>query len=171
MPRSGPDNARAAGYTLLELVVSIIVVTVLLGVFLDRTLYYRELAEKSAMEQVAYDLRSSVNLRAAELVLLNKFEDLAGLATENPIDLLARKPVNYLGVLTNPDREALADGGWYFDSSTKEVVYCVVSKRFFVPGAPGSTCVSWRVSVARIDGQSGKPAWARFELVGGYRWF
>lgn len=171
MLRSRSRNARDSGFTLLELVVSIMVATILLGIFLDRTLYYRELAEKSAMEQVVYDLRSSVNLRAAELVLLNKFDELARLAAANPVELLARKPANYLGVLTNPDKTTVGSGGWYFDNSSKEVVYCLVSTRFFVPDIGGSTCVSWRISIARTDGQPAKPAWVRLEPVSGYKWF
>ena len=70
--------------------IALLLVAVLVGVFLDRSLYYRELAEKSAMEQVALDLRSSVNLRVAELVLQSRFADLVPLAAQNPMDQIGR---------------------------------------------------------------------------------
>ena len=98
--------------------VSLTLVAVLVGVFLDRALYYRELAEKSAMEQVALDLRSSVNLRVAELVLENRFAELAPLAAQNPMDLLVRKPSNYLGLL---DRIS-TDGSWWLHHARTERV-------------------------------------------------
>src|SRR5882672_459248 len=106
--------ARTRGFSLLELVVSLTLVAVLVGVFLDRALYYREQAEKSAMEQVAQDLRSSVNLRVAELALDNRFAELAQLPQQNPMDLLARKPQNYRGVLVGTGEQEVVTGNWYF---------------------------------------------------------
>ena len=92
---AGRAASRSSGFSILELVVSLTLVAVLVGVFLDRALYYRERAEKSAMEQIAQDLRSSVNLRVAELALNNRFKELAALPGENPMDLLEQKPVSY----------------------------------------------------------------------------
>ena len=120
---------RLAGFSLFELVVSLTLIAVLVGVFLDRALYYREAAEKSAMEQVALDLRSSVNLRVAELVLENRFRELPALAAQNPMELLDRKPQNYLGVLDQPGMQEVVAGNWYFDNTSKEVVYYVDSGR------------------------------------------
>src|SRR5689334_22551820 len=87
------------GFSLVELAVVVALIAVLAGLLLDRTLYYQEVAEKASMEQVAAVLRSSVNLRAAELALENRFAELDALVLKNPFDLLVRKPQNYLGVL------------------------------------------------------------------------
>lgn len=156
---------------MLELLVVLIVALVLVGVFLDRTLYYKELAEKSAMEQTAWDIRSSVNLRVAELVLVNRFSDLEMLARQNPMDLLAETPPNYLGVRTNPDPATVADGGWYYDNASNEVVYCVVLGRNFVPDAKGRKCAAWRVNVVGGATPGSRPQWARFELARPFKWF
>jgi len=144
---------------------------VLVGVFLDRVLFYREQAEKSAMEQVALDLRSSVNLRVAELILASRFADLIPLASQNPMDLLARKPQNYLGVLAAGKAQEVVTGNWYFDSASKEVVYFVDSGQYFAPDEQGRKRVAWRVRL--VEGTSGAaaPQWARLELVRPYRWF
>ena len=160
------------GFSLIELVVSLLLVSVLVGVFLERALYYRELAEKSAMEQVAMDIRSSVNLRVAELVLNNRFAELSDLANQNPMDLLARKPANYLGVLTASSWSTAAPGNWYFDSTSKEVVYLIDLGRYFVPDGHDQQQVAWHITLVR--GGAGKPElpqWARFELVKPYVWF
>lgn len=160
---------RRAGFSLLELVVSLALVAVLVGVFLDRALYYREQAEKATMEQVAQDLRSSVNLRVAELALNNRFQDLAGLAGENPFELLARKPENYRGVLTAPLVQELVTPGWYFDKISKEVVYCVDLGQYFEPDESGRKRIAWHIVL--VPGEKGLPQWARLELVRPYRWF
>jgi len=152
-------------------VIALLLVAVLVGVFLDRALYYRELAEKSAMEQVALDLRSSVNLRVAELVLENRFADLLPLADQNPMDLLAGKPRNYLGVLSGGGVQEVVGGNWYFDITSKEVVYFVDSGRYFVPNDQGRKRAAWRVRLVQGAGGAAAPQWARLELVRPYRWF
>jgi general secretion pathway protein G len=160
---------RNGGFSLLEFVISLTLVAVLVAVFLDRGLYYRERAEKAAMEQVAQDLRSSVNLRVAELALENRFRELAALAAENPMELLARKPQNYLGVLAGAAVQEVVTGSWYFDKSSKEVVYFIDLGENFTPDEKGRKRVAWHIVL--VPGEQGLPQWARFELVQPYRWF
>ena len=159
------------GFSLLELVVSLTLMAVLVGVFLDRALYYREQAEKAAMEQVAMDLRSSVNLRVAELVLENRFKELPALQLQNPMDLLVRKPQNYLGILQGAKVQEVVTGHWYFDNTSKEVVYYVDSGRYFAPDDQGRMRVAWRVKLVQGVGGAAAPQWAHLELVQPYRWF
>lgn len=151
--------------------IALLLVAVLIGVFLDRALYYRELAEKSAMEQVALDLRSSVNLRVAELVVESRFAELEPLAVQNPMDLLQRKPQNYRGVLTGSGVQEVVAGNWYFDNTSKEVVYFVDSGQYFAPDEQGRMRVAWRVKLVQGVGGAAAPQWARLELVQPYRWF
>ncbi|MGH8678892.1 MAG: hypothetical protein ACREUQ_11125 [Burkholderiales bacterium] len=151
---------------------SILLVSVVAGLLLDRMVYYQEAAEKSSMEQVALDLRSSVNLRAAELVLENRFAELRVLAAENPMDLLVRKPQNYLGVLKNSGSERTEPGNWYYDLASREVVYYVDLGRYFTPDERGRKRVAWQVlTVSGPVGPTDNPQWARLELVHPYRWF
>ena len=159
--------AGRRGFSLIELAVVVALIAIFAGVLLDRTVYYQELAEKASMEQVAADLRSSVNLRTAELALENRFTELDALALKNPFDLLVRKPQNYLGVL----EECVTPGNWYFDDKSKEVVYCVDLGRYFTPDEFGRKRVAWHMVVVKSAEKSGLPQWARFEAVRPYRWF
>jgi hypothetical protein len=121
------------------------------------------------MEQVAQDLRSSVNLRVAELALENRFRELAALAAENPMELLARKPQNYLGVLASAAAQEVVTGSWYFDKPSKEVVYFIDLGENFTPDEKGRKRVAWHIVL--VPGEQGLPQWARLELVQPYRWF
>jgi general secretion pathway protein G len=163
--------SRARGFSLFELAIAFALIAILAGVLLERMTYYQEYAEKANMEQVAMDVRSSVNLRVAELVLENRFAELDTLAAQNPLDLLLRKPQNYLGVLSSPTPDAVAAGNWYFDKEKKEVVYCADLGRFFVPDSHGRKCASWRVVLIRGVTRQGPPQWARLELAAPYEWF
>jgi hypothetical protein len=120
---------------------------------------------------VAQDLRSSVNLKVAELALENRFRELAALAGENPMDLLAAKPQNYRGVLDRPGTQEIEAGNWYFDKNSKEVVYYVDSGRFFAPDGQSRMRVAWHVKLVEGGGGAAAPQWARLELVQPYRWF
>lgn len=156
---------RTRAFSLIELVVTLTLVGVLGGVLLERTVYYQERAEKASMEQVAADLRSSVNLRVAEIVLENRFAELDVLVLQNPFDLLVRKPQNYLGVLGDPPAGGVPPGKWYFDKKSKEVVYSIDLGRYFTSDAQGVKQVAWHV----VRGPNVQ--WARLELVKPYSWF
>lgn len=159
------------GFSLIELVVALALVAIFAGVLLDRTVYYQELAEKSSMEQVAADLRSSVNLRVAELALEHRFAELDALVLKNPFELLVRPPQNYLGVLDDPAPGRATQGSWYFDNKAKEVVYSIDLGRYFTPDEQGRKRIAWHmVGVPSID-RPGQPQWARLELTKPYQWF
>lgn len=162
---------RAGAFSLIELALVLTLISILAGVLLERMVYYQEIAEKASMEQVAADLRSSVNLRAAELVLENRFADLDELVLKNPFELLAQKPQNYLGVLDGPSPEQVPAGKWYFDKRSKEVVYSIDLGRYFSLDRQGPKRVMWHI--VTVPGVSGPNTaqWARLELVSPYRWF
>lgn len=162
--------ATRRGFSLFELVIALTIISILIGVFLDRALFYKERLEKSRMEEVAMDLRSSVNLRVAELVLENRGAELVELANVNPMDLMVQKPGNYLGVLKQNDSSAPPAPGWYYDNRLKEIVYYVDLGRYFTPDAEGVKRASWRIVLS--PGAVGQPPqWARLELARPYRWF
>ena len=163
---------RRSGYSLFELAVALSLLSILIAVFLDRAAVYQEMAEKAAMEQVALDLRSSVNLKVAELVLENRFADLVRLSGQNPMDLLTARPANYLGVLPDAAAPGSVKGKWYFDKELKETVYCPDLGRNFNVDSGGARCVAWKiVLVGKGALKSETPQWARFELVRPYHWF
>ena len=116
-------------------------------------------------------MRSSVNLRVAELALENRFAEVDALLLKNPFELLAAKPQNYLGVLEGPSEDRVASGSWYFDNKSKEVVYSIDLGRYFTPDEQGRRRIAWHLVGVTSADQPGQLQWARFELLRPYRWF
>jgi len=123
-----------SGFSLLELVVVIIVISILLVVAVSRLLVLQVDAERVAMETVAGTLRSAIGMKVAESIVRQDIRGLGTLEGSNPMDRLAELPPNYLGVLDGPDPKTLEDGNWYFDARSRALVYLVRNKTFFEGG-------------------------------------
>jgi general secretion pathway protein G len=129
----GPDRL-VRGFSLLELVVVIVIISILLTVAVSRLLALQVDAERVAMETVAGTLRSAIGIKVAEHIVRHDVAGLKGLEGSNPMDRLAELPRNYLGELDGPDLSRLEDGNWYFDSRSRVLVYLVRNKGFFTSG-------------------------------------
>jgi general secretion pathway protein G len=126
----------SGGFSLLELVIVIVIISVLLVLAISRLLALMVDAERVTMETVAGTLRSAIGMKVAESIVKSKLSELPALAGSNPMTLLAETPRNYLGELDGADPVKLEDGNWYFDKRDKTLVYLVRNKGFFVGGQP-----------------------------------
>lgn len=122
---------RARGFSLLELVIVIVLVSLLVTIAIDRLVVLKAQAERVAMEQVIGNIRSGLTIRLAELMARGNLNDAARLAGTNPMLLLAVRPDNYLGELFGSDPAALELGHWYFDSRAGALCYLVESSQYF----------------------------------------
>lgn len=122
---------RRGGFSLLELLVVLVLLSVLLSVAVDRLMVIRAKAERIAMEQMLGAMRSGIQIRVAELIAGNRTAELAALPASNPMRRLAEQPPNYLGELFGPDPQALESGNWYFDTRARVLVYLVDNAEFF----------------------------------------
>jgi prepilin-type N-terminal cleavage/methylation domain-containing protein len=119
-------SARVSrGFTLLELVVAVVAITVVGGLVLDRVLPLVGRAQRTAFLQVQRDLQSSLRLAAAERIASGSGATVAELAASNPMALLREPPANYVGALTAPQQTDVPPGSWYFDASAGLLVYRV----------------------------------------------
>lgn len=143
-PRSWP-KPRCAGFTLLEFLVVIIIISTLAAVLLDRLTFYQEAAEKAAMEQMTGNLRSALHMQIADKLVRGKGADIASLLNDNPMDWLAEQPSNYVGVRFAPQAKDVAGGNWYFDLKDKSLVYAVKRGSHFIPGRNGRKEVRYQV--------------------------
>jgi general secretion pathway protein G len=124
------------GFSLLELVIVIVIISVLLVLAISRLLALMVDAERVTMEAVAGTLRSAIGMKVAEAIVKSKVTELSAFEGSNPMALLAETPRNYLGELDGTDPAKLEDGNWYFDKRDKTLVYLVRNKGFFIGGQP-----------------------------------
>src|SRR3954471_23387158 len=102
---------RQAGASQLELVVSIVLFGIFVTVFFERTLYYQEYAEMTAMEMTVANMRSGLRYKVADLLMNNRTSEIATLVDENPITWLSSRPDNYLGEYDSAPG-AVTQGKW-----------------------------------------------------------
>ena len=139
----------ARGFTLIELVVVICIVALLFGVALDRLLRYQELGERTAMEQNIAVINVALTMKFAALMAAGRGPAIEKEVGANPIDLLARPPLNYLGALYAPEPASVPRGSWYYDRETGDLVYVPSRTRFL--SAPPDAANGLRFRVALMD--------------------
>ena len=123
---------KRRGFTLIELMVVVCVVALLFGIALDRLLRYQELGERTVMEQNIAAMNVALTMKFAALVAAGRGEAIRQEAGANPVDLLARPPENYLGVLSSPSPEGLPPRSWYYDRISGDLVYLPGRTRYLV---------------------------------------
>jgi general secretion pathway protein G len=139
------------GFSLLELVIVIVIISVLLVVAISRLLAVMVDAERVTMETVAGTLRSAVGIKVAESIVRARVADLPALEGSNPMALLAETPHNYLGELDGADPAQLEDGNWYYDKREKALVYLVRHKGYFSGGQPNPPRARFAVRLVYSD--------------------
>lgn len=137
------------GFTLFELAVVASVVAILVAVLLSRLSFYAQATRQLAFDQTLAALRAQVKLEALELMIVQRPEEVAALAGQNPMNWLAQKPANYLGELTSPDVRKLAPYNWFFDRVDGKLVYLLSQSNIF--RAEGSELLKFKVSLQQAS--------------------
>jgi prepilin-type N-terminal cleavage/methylation domain-containing protein len=166
------------GFTLLELIIVITVIVVLMGLFLNRAMFYMEQAEKTAMEQVAGTIQSALTLQYGQILVRGNPSDVAALVQDNPMNWLQKRPRNYVGEFYNPTPLAVDSGNWMFDLKSRDLVYVVRIANNFKPGKDGKKWIRFHVAVnyeaSRLPSLQNAPPELTgivFEPVEPYSWF
>jgi prepilin-type N-terminal cleavage/methylation domain-containing protein len=142
------EAERARGFSLVEFVVVLVVVSIISAILLDRVKFYQEHAEKATMEATAAAIQAGLHLRMAGYLASGHDREIGRLANENPVEWLARKPANYAGAFDSIGAaEQVSEGSWYFDLSDRTLVYRVRYGRAFVPDESGKKEVRYRANI------------------------
>jgi len=147
----GGSKHRSDGFSLVELVIVIVLISFLVTLAISRLLAVQVDAERVTMETVAGTLRSALGMKVAESIVKYQVPALSKLEGSNPMDLLAETPHNYLGEFDGIDPATLQDGSWYFDKRTKTLDYLVKNKGFFTGGAPNPPRARFAVTLVYSD--------------------
>ena len=114
---------KTRGFSLLELVVVIAIISILVAVALNRLLPYIDEAERVSVLRVEGQLRSTLVMEAAERIIRGQANSVTLLEGSNPFNLLAEPPKNYLGELLPGQQADAAARHWYFDAAERRLVY------------------------------------------------
>lgn len=154
MPRT---QHQAAGFTLLELVIVIILVILLFLVAFNRLLPLRGDAESAHVATMVGTLQSAIGMEAAMRVTRYGIGQLAALDGINPMALLQEPPANYLG---EDPPGTVPPGSWYFDSSTSQLLYRVRYPQYLDRQLHSPVHLAWLV-VVEISGDEHRPSGIR----------
>jgi prepilin-type N-terminal cleavage/methylation domain-containing protein len=124
-------------FSLLELLIVIVIVSVLLVVAVDRLLALRFEAERASVQTVIGALRSALYIEFAGAAARGQIKRMDGARGTNPMLHLAEKPEGYAGEFFGPDPALFEPGTWYFDSRDGALVYLVRFPQQFVTPLPG----------------------------------
>ena len=119
------------GFTFFELVVVVSVISILGVVALN--VYYKLLVdvERTSMEHDLGVMRSSIGMQVASYFVAGNMDGLKKLVDSNPMDLLAEKPNNYLGVISHYQLERIEKRSWFYDSESQILIYMVRNQIYF----------------------------------------
>ncbi|MBN2644959.1 MAG: prepilin-type N-terminal cleavage/methylation domain-containing protein [Desulfuromonadaceae bacterium] len=141
------------GFTLIELVVVLVVLSLLAAVAVPKFIEVTKQAEASSVKGVLGNLRSALSLRMAQGIING--DDMAKWAYDGTVeadrlypmqDLLIEKPEAYLGVVSNStDR-----GAWFDDAENHELVY-VFKNDDVLSGGSGTSPRTLRFHIVRVD--------------------
>lgn len=113
------------GFSLLELIIILVIISVLTVLAIDRLLNLRFEAERVGVQSVVSALKSGLYIQFAALAVRGQVDHAAAAAGSNPMLTLTEKPEAYAGEFHGPDPASFAPGTWYFDSRDGALVYIV----------------------------------------------
>jgi prepilin-type N-terminal cleavage/methylation domain-containing protein len=124
-------NSKQRGFTFFELAVVITIISILGAVALSY--YYKLLVdvERTSMARDLGVMRSAVSMQVAGHFVAGDMSGLKKLVDSNPMDLLAEKPKNYLGVIGHYKIEDIEKGSWFYDSKEQALIYLVRNQLYF----------------------------------------
>jgi len=114
---------REHGFTLLELVVVIALISTLVAVAVNRLLPYIDEAERVAVLRVEGQLRSSLMMEAAQRIVRGQSATISALEGSNPVKFLLEPPKNYVGERSQREIEQLPTRRWYYEQDGHRLVY------------------------------------------------
>jgi hypothetical protein len=107
--------------TRLELALYVSLIGIFIAVFVERALYYMELAERTSMEVTVSRVNSAINMRRAfDILREGRASQPNG---ENPFEFARLTPPNFRGEVLAAEVYRLEKGNWAFDPLRGEVLY------------------------------------------------
>lgn len=158
-----------------ELVIAIILIGLVLGVLVDRSLQLFASAERRLVEASVTNMQTALQLQVAiqsladnpakiqisdgmnPVILVQSLPDDYGqyvdsdLAQVRARQFAIRPLTNYLGEFYEPDMQLLEKGNWYFDHKDKTLVYLIEHSEFFIDNESTVSALRYSVRLEYTD--------------------
>ena len=153
----GNPSRRPRGLTLFELLIVICIVATLVTFAFESMLRLQEDAERASMQYTLAILKTTVQIRVAELLMERRGDQISQLTGQNPVAWLAEPPSNYLGAFSADEMREKSPGNWYFDTRKGQLVYIPRRAVFGAVGnrAPYELRFALRIDYETVDAPQG----------------
>ena len=125
------------GFSVLELLIVIVVISVLVVVAVERLLKLRYEAERVMVQSVIAAMKSGLYADFAAAAAGGQSRRIDSAQGSNPMLRLAEKPETYAGEFYGADPRLFEPGSWYFDTRERALVYLVRFPEQFVTALDG----------------------------------
>jgi prepilin-type N-terminal cleavage/methylation domain-containing protein len=168
MPRSSyPSKTTQAGFSMLELVIVIIIISVLLAVGIDKLMKLQVQAERASMENTIGTLQSAIALTISEHIAKDNIPQLKQYIGTNPMALLANQPLNYTGSFSQrPNFQESAS--WWFNTSNRTLYYQVSNQQYFLTDGQEKGVTKFKI-LAVYDDNNRNGRFDRRDIITGLR--
>lgn len=106
-----------------EGVISSIIILIVINFFLVKVIGLMDEVEKSGFERTLSIMRGELKLYTFEHMIRQQTVELVQYENSNPVNLVKNHPTNYLGEYLDTEIYNLPEGSWYFDKSSRQLVY------------------------------------------------
>jgi prepilin-type N-terminal cleavage/methylation domain-containing protein len=134
------------GFSLLELLIVIVIISVLVVAAIDRLLKLRYEAERVMVQSVIAAMKSGLYVEFAAAAAGGQSGRIDAAPGSNPMLRLSERPEGYAGEFFGADPQLFEPGTWYFDTRERAIVYVVRFPGEFVTPLAGPPRV--RLTVA-----------------------
>ena len=150
-PQTITNSQASKGFSLFELIVYILLVSIVFSVSMRRFSEFPGEAERANFLAINTQLKAAVNLQMMNAIARGNWDELGQLENSNPMDLMLETPSNYAGAFNLVDEQAMSRRTWYFDSYSGHLVYLASdsSNLFSSLGDGTSTLSSLRFRIAQ----------------------
>jgi len=142
---------HATGFSLLELIVVIIIISILFGLAINHLFKWRIAAEKASISRLTSEMRDALKLEVSSHYAKGRLQDVLKLVGTNPLEYVVEKPDTYLGSSTSPNLESIAPGSWMYDTTNKILIYRVRYPDNFETELSGIKRIEFKVSLIYAD--------------------
>ena len=161
--------SKQRGFSLLELILVLTIISVLFVIAIDRLLILKVEAEKTSMQQVIGVLRSAMNIQVAKHIARDSLEILSSAEGQNPMEWLSTTPDSYIGIKDEPDPSDIEGYQWYFDSYNRWLVYRVGNGEYFESSLKGARRARFQVVLDYTDSNNNGIFDANIDEINGLR--